>query len=69
MLMSSVTHEYLTPVRCIFNFSNMLLPTASSSQLKSVKMIKNTSSLLLSQINMTLDGNLIDHGKFQPILS
>ena len=66
MLISSVTHEYLTPVRCINNFATLLTKTATKEQTNNVNLIINTSALLLSQINMTLDGNLIENGKFQP---
>lgn len=49
MLVSSVTHEYLTPVRCIYNLTNILLTRVDDEEnKKNVKMIQNTSMLLLA---------------------
>ena len=67
MLISNVTHEYLTPIRCIYNLSTILYDNTDAELSKHAKMIQNTSQLLLSQINTTLDGNLIEQNKFQAV--
>jgi hypothetical protein len=59
MIVSNVTHEYLTPVRCIYNLTTLLNVEGDENQ-KNVKMIQTTSQLLQAQINMTLDGSLLD---------
>jgi hypothetical protein len=70
MIVSSVTHEYLTPVRCIFNFASALATKVQGDDnKKNAKMIQTTSKLLLAQINMTLDGSLLDQNQFEPAYS
>lgn len=66
MMISNVTHEYLTPMRCINNLSTMLQQNCAQEQYRSLTIIARTSTLLLSQINMTLDGNLIERKNFRP---
>lgn len=43
MLISNVTHEYLTPIRCIYNLSTILYNNTDAELSKHAKMIQNTS--------------------------
>lgn len=61
LLVSSVTHELLTPVRCISKMSKLLQKSvASDFDKKQCMMIDITAQLLFAQINTSLDGSLLD---------
>lgn len=65
-----MTHEYLTPVRCILNIALLLLKSLKNPQdLNNVMMILRTSKLLLAQINTNLDGSLLSQDHFIPAYS
>jgi signal transduction histidine kinase len=70
LMVSNVTHEYLTPVRCIYNLTLILEKSVHHPQdRKHITTIQTTSKLLLAQINTTLDGSLINQNHFQPVYS
>ena len=57
---SSVSHELLTPLKCIIIFAEELLPQQKDkSNKKRAQLIYNTAKLLNSQVQETLDRNLI----------
>ena len=66
MLQSSVTHELLTPLKCIISFAKTLeRDLIHSNNRKEVQMIELTAKLISSQVQMLLDNNMIDHDKFE----
>ena len=61
LMVSNVSHEYLTPVNGIYNMTLILDKSVTNPRdRKRIKTIQTTSKLLLSQINMTLDGSLLN---------
>jgi K+-sensing histidine kinase KdpD len=62
---SSVSHELMTPIRCVINFAGELIDNSGKTK-KSLKrkatMIFNTSKLLEAQIKMLLDRSLLENG-------
>ena len=66
MLQSSVTHELLTPLKCIISFAKTLeRDLIHSNNRKEAQMIELTAKLISSQVQMLLDNNMIDHDKFE----
>ena len=76
--MSSVTHELITPLRCIVNMTDQLFESNAFDRSddkkidkklsKKIVMIRNTAKFLLVQINMTLDMSLLQSKHFTPIM-
>lgn len=67
LLNSSVTHEMLTPLKCIIEFAQMLIKELQSSPLRRVaELVLSTSKLLLSEVKSLLDRNMIEKNLFTP---
>lgn len=67
ILTSSVTHEMITPLRCIIQFaSNVLKSTTNPAKKKELELILSTAQLLLSQVKLLLDRNMLDRNIFIP---
>ena len=65
LLTSSVTHEMITPLRCIIQFThNVLKQTPDLKQRKELQLILSTSQLLLSQVKLLLDRNMLERNIF-----
>lgn len=65
LLSSSVSHEMLTPLKCIASFANSLQKELRhNAKRKDAELIYVTSKLLLSQVTMLLDRNLFDTDMF-----
>lgn len=68
---SSVTHEMITPLKCMVYFSEFIIKDMKdkkSNAYQSAKQILNTSKLLLSQVKLLLDRNMLKHDFFKPNL-
>jgi len=64
---STVSHELVTPLKCIANFAFELLDKLEDPELiKKAKLIKNTSILVCAQMNDVLDKNLFEKDKMEP---
>jgi signal transduction histidine kinase len=69
LLTSSVTHEMITPLRCIIQFTlNVLKSTTDPAKKKELELILSTSQLLLSQVKLLLDRNMLEKNIFVPNL-
>jgi hypothetical protein len=66
LLTSSVTHEMLTPLKCIVQFGTKLLKSRDPFVVKEAELIVSTANLLLSQVNQILDKNMLDNNAFAP---
>ncbi len=67
LLTSSVTHEMITPLKCIIEFAlSILKNTKDPTLVKEARLILSTSKLLLSQVKLSLDKNMLDNGLFAP---
>jgi signal transduction histidine kinase len=67
LLTSSVTHEMITPLKCIIEFALRILNISKDPALvKEARLIVSTSKLLLSQVKLSLDKNMLDNGLFAP---
>ncbi len=70
LLTASVSHEMLTPLKCIIEFALSLMNELNKSpQRYTAELILSTSKLLLSQVKMLLDKNLLDNDHFVPCLA
>jgi signal transduction histidine kinase len=67
--LSSMSHEFRTPLNSILGFSQLLetdsSPTLSNSQLESVEYIKSSGEHLLGLINQVLELSKIEAGKIE----
>lgn len=71
MLTSSVTHEMVTPLKCMINFSEKVSDSMKSSKSpgkKEARLITTTAKLLLSQVQLLLDKNMLEYDLFTPNL-
>ena len=69
LLSSSVTHEMVTPLKCIINFSESLIKELRNSPKKiEAELILTTSKLLLAETKLLLDKNMLEHDLFIPNL-
>jgi len=69
MLNSSVSHEMMTPLRCIIGFAlAAALEATGSSQIKKINLIVSTAKLLQCQFKDLLDRNLLEKGMIDPAL-
>lgn len=50
LLTSSVTHEMITPLKCVIQFGMTLLKSKDLSVVKEAELIVSTAKLLLSQV-------------------
>ena len=70
LLQSSVSHELLTPLKCITSFAqNLERDLKHSPKKKEAQLISLTAKLLQSQVKMNLDKSLLENGKFEPNLN
>jgi len=62
MLQASVSHELVTPIKCIGSFAKELayLLQGNSQVKQKAELIESTSKILLSQVKFLLDKNMID---------
>lgn len=69
LLTSSVTHEMVTPLKCMVSFSETVVKAlANSPKRYEAELIMTTSKLLLSQVKLLLDKNMIENDLFMPNL-
>ena len=68
LLTSTVTHEMITPLKCVIQFGETLLKSKDPKVSKEAELIVSTAKLLLSQVKLTLDKNMIDNNAFTPNL-
>lgn len=62
---SSVSHEMITPLKCIIQMVLQMQQKFSSPQLKyDAELIENTAFMLLNQVKGNLDRNLLDQNMF-----
>jgi CO dehydrogenase/acetyl-CoA synthase delta subunit len=66
LLTSTVTHEMITPLKCVIQFGTTLLKSKDPNVLKEAELIVSTAKLLLSQVKLTLDKNMLDNNAFVP---
>ena len=66
LLNSSVTHEMITPLKCVIQFGTTLLKSKDPKVVKEAELIVSTAKLLLSQVKQTLDKNMLDNNSFTP---
>ena len=67
LLTSSVTHEMITPLKCIIQFThNVLKLTTDLARKKDLELILSTAQLLLSQVKLLLDRNMLEKNIFTP---
>ena len=60
LLSSSVTHEMVTPLKCIISFATSLQKELKHSpKCKEAELIYVTAKLLLSEVKLLLDNNMI----------
>ena len=60
MVSSSVNHEMITPIKCTLQILNKIeKKIIHPKTLSDIKLIKNTSTLLLSHVKSKLDYNLL----------
>ena len=65
LLSSSVTHEMVTPLKCIISFANSLQKELKHSpKCKEAELIYVTAKLLLSEVKLLLDQNMIQNEIF-----
>lgn len=61
---SAVNHELITPLKCMHDISLMLESAVKEEEnQKKVKLLTNTSYLLLSQVKSNLDRSMLDANK------
>lgn len=64
---SSVSHEMVTPLKCIISFAKTLEKELTfSPRHKDAQMIQLTANLLLSEVKMSLDRSLLENNRFVP---
>lgn len=66
LLTSSVTHEMITPLKCVIEFGLILLKSKDPSVVKEAELIVSTAKLILSQVNQILDKNMLENNTFTP---
>ena len=65
LLTSSVTHELITPLKCIIQFTlSVLQRTNDPENRKDLELVLMTAQLLLSQVKLLLDRNMLEKGIF-----
>ena len=64
---ASVTHEMITPLKCIVQFGSTLLKSKDVKVVKEAELIVSTAQLLLSEVKLVLDKNMLDNNMFTPI--
>ena len=69
LMSASVSHELLTPLKCISSFGKELMTFITNSKIRyKAELIVSTTDLVISQIKFLLDKNLLDQNVFAPQL-
>lgn len=67
LLQSSISHEMLTPIRCIIEIIELIRARVTQGDLDSdFRLVINTAHMLQNQIKGSLDRNLLDQNEFKP---
>jgi signal transduction histidine kinase len=67
LMTASVSHELLTPLKCISSFGKELMTLITSTKVRyKAELIVSTTNLVISQIKFLLDKNLLDQNVFAP---
>lgn len=67
MLTSSVTHELMTPLKCISSFARSLQKELQhSAKRQEAELIDVTSKLMISHVSLLLDKSMIENKVFKP---
>jgi signal transduction histidine kinase len=67
LMSSAVSHEMITPLKCIISMAQALSKKIPNESLKyDVDLISTTSKMLLNQVKGHLDRNLLDANLFEP---
>ena len=70
MVSSSCNHEMLAPMRCIIQIAHNLIDKVKEETNRvDLKVIFNTSSFLLNQVQSNLDASLIEQNQLKPRLA
>lgn len=67
LMSSNVSHEMLTPMRCIISITDLMKSTPLDQYaIKSnLSIVSNTAQIVLNQIKSNLDNSLIENRQFQ----
>ena len=66
LVSSSCNHEMLTPIRCVIEIvSSLRLKLQGTPFEVDLKVVQNTSTLLLNQVKANLDRSLLDQEKLE----
>lgn len=64
---SSVSHELVTPIKCVVTFGEEIVASLKEGKIKkNASRIVSTGKLLLTQVKMLLDRGLLENGQFVP---
>ena len=68
LLSSQISHEMLTPLRCIIQITEVVRTgmTPQTPDHYNLGIISNTANIVLSQMKNSLDKSLINANQFQP---
>lgn len=62
---SSVSHEMITPLKCIIKLGRDLTKSNDERVSKQADLIVSTTGLILQQVKLILDKNMLDNNSFQ----
>ena len=64
---NSVTHELMTPLKCISSFARSLQKELQHSEKrKEAELIDVTSKLMISHVSLLLDKSMLENKAFKP---
>ena len=63
---SSVSHEMITPLKCIIKLGRDLAKSIDARVSRQAGLIVSTSGLILQQVKLILDKNMLDNNSFTP---
>ena len=63
---NTVSHEMMTPLRCIINLAEIEIKNADKNLQKSLKLIVTATKLLVCTVSDLLDRKLIERGLLVP---
>ena len=67
---SSVSHELMTPIKCVITLAKHILSEGAKGKVKrKAEMIASTGKLLETQIKMFLDKSIMENGHFEAQLA
>lgn len=65
LMSSSVSHELLTPLKCIASITEIIQSKITEeSQFYNLDLVLNTAQMLINQVKGNLDRNLLDANQF-----